>query len=141
MVAFLWWHLPLPWHVQRVAGMSAITIQQMTDRVATLMETRLGARGPDLAARVAKVGYALPRPVRHATRRLAQAAVDAQNPRLLLQIDEAQVAADYDTAMRHLGGLRGGGRLRAMLTSAGGAALVSAVILGALTVWGLMHAA
>jgi hypothetical protein len=121
--------------------MGAITIQQMADRIAALLDERLGARGPDLGARVAKAGRALPRRVRQAAMRLAQAAVNAQNPRLLLQIDEAQVAADYDTALRHLSGVRGGGRLRAMATAAGSALLVSAVILGALAVWVLAQQA
>lgn len=82
--------------------MSAVTIQQMADRIAALLEERLRLRGPDLAARLKRAGRTLPRPVRAAGQRLAEAAAMAQNPKLLLQLDEARIAADYDLCLRHL---------------------------------------
>lgn len=86
--------------------MSAISIQQMAERVAQLMEHRLGARGDGLQAKLKSRGRSLPRKVRHAADALAQAADFAQNPKLLLQIDHAELARNYDTCLRHLGGLK-----------------------------------
>ena len=82
--------------------MSAISIQQMADRIASLMQERLGARGTGLEARLAARGRALPRKVRQSAEALAKAAAMAQNPKLLLQIDHGAVARDYDICLRHL---------------------------------------
>lgn len=82
--------------------MSAVTIQQMAERVAALMEDRLQARGDGLARKLKKAGRLLPRKVHQAANRLATAWVQSHNPKLLLQIDEAAVAADYDLCVRHL---------------------------------------
>ena len=86
--------------------MSAISIQQMADRVAQLMEDRLGARGAGLEAKLKARGRLLPRKVRTAASDLAKAAAMAQNPKLLLQMDHATLARDYDTCLRHLGALK-----------------------------------
>ena len=72
--------------------MSAISIQQMADRIASLMQDRLGARGTGLEAKLASRGRALPRKVRHAAKAVAETAAMAQNPKLLLQIDHAALA-------------------------------------------------
>ncbi len=82
--------------------MSAISIQQMADRIAGLMQDRLGARGGGLEAKLASRGRALPRKVRQAAEAVAKAAAMAQNPKLLLQIDHAALAQDYDLCLRHL---------------------------------------
>lgn len=82
--------------------MGAASIQQMADRVSGLMEERLRVAGSGLAAKMEKGGRMLPRPMREAGERLARAAMMAQNPRLIIQVDEAQVAEDYDTCLRHL---------------------------------------
>ena len=86
--------------------MSAISIQQMADRVAALMEDRLRARGTGLEAKLRARGGALPRKVRAAADELAKAAAMAQNPKLLLQIDHDALARNYDLCVRHLGGLK-----------------------------------
>lgn len=96
--------------------MGAVTIQQMADRIAALMEDRLRLRGAGLQAKLRQAGRSLPRNVRLAGGRLAEAAAMAQNPRLLAQIDEARVAADYDLCLRHLSALNPAGRRRAALT-------------------------
>ena len=83
--------------------MSAVTIQQMADRVAGLLEDRLRIRGVGLAEKLRKGGRLLPRKVRTAAEFLASAATMAQNAKLLLQIDDAAVAAAYDICLRHLG--------------------------------------
>ena len=74
--------------------MSAVTIQQMADRVAQLLEERLGLGGRDLSAKLKRAGRVLPKKVRDAGRLLAQSAQKGQNPKLLGQID----MADFDAA-------------------------------------------
>lgn len=82
--------------------MSAISIQQMADRIGALMEQRLGAKGHDLEAKLKSRGASLPRKARHAANEVAKAAIMAQNPKLLLQIDHESLARNYDIALRHL---------------------------------------
>jgi hypothetical protein len=82
--------------------MSAITIQQMADRVAGLLEDRLQVSGTGLAAKLKKVRHQLPRRVREAAARLARASAEAHNPKLLMRINEGAVAEDYDLCVRHL---------------------------------------
>ncbi len=82
--------------------MGAASIQQMADRVSGLMEERLHLAGAGLAAKLVKGGRVLPRKVREAGERLARASMMTQNPKLLMQIDEEQVAEDYDLCLRHL---------------------------------------
>ena len=60
--------------------MSAITVQQMADRVAGLMEDRLRVRGGGLAEKLKRGGRALPHKVRHEAEYLAKAAALAQIP-------------------------------------------------------------
>jgi hypothetical protein len=91
--------------------MGAVTIQQMADRVAGLLEQRLGVRGNGLAEKLKKGGRRLPRKVRGAADYLAEAAHMSQNPKLLLQVDENRVAEAYDICLKHLGGIdRGAAR-------------------------------
>ncbi len=82
--------------------MSVVTIQQMADRVATLLEERLRVKGDTLEARLARAGRRLPRKVRDAGAVLAQATMMIRNPRLMYQVDDGKVAAAYDTCLRHL---------------------------------------
>ncbi|MFT4150829.1 MAG: hypothetical protein QM656_11595 [Paracoccaceae bacterium] len=104
--------------------MSAVTIQQMADRVAGLMEERLGIRGADLAAKLKRGGHLLPRKVRVAAGRLAKAAEMAKTPRLMVQVDQGRVAADFDTCVRHLGAIdRRSRRIGAVLGVAASVAL------------------
>lgn len=97
--------------------MGAATIQQMADRIAALLEERLRVRGTGLGAKVQRAGRILPRNIRLAGRRLAQAAAMAQNPKLLPQVDEGKVAADYDLCLRHLSGLSLWDRRKAAATA------------------------
>ena len=82
--------------------MSAVTIQQMAERVTSLMEERLRIKGTGLREKLRKGGRLLPRKVRAAGERLADAAERSKNPKLLLQIDEAAVVAAYDMCSKHL---------------------------------------
>lgn len=82
--------------------MSAVTVQQMTQRVAALLDERLLARGDGLEAKLRHSGRRLPRKVRAAAGRLAQAQARSGVPKLLLLVDEGAVARDYDICVRYL---------------------------------------
>lgn len=82
--------------------MSAVTIQQMAERITALMEQKLRLKGKDLREKLRKGGRILPRRVRAAAEELADAAEKSQNPKLLLQIDETAVVAAYDVCSKHL---------------------------------------
>lgn len=116
------------------SGMSAITIQQMADRVAGLMEERLGVRGNGLSDKLRRGGRLLPRGVRGQAQELANLAEKAQNPKLLVQIDPGRVAACYDGCLRYLSAQRSGSAgLRAVwrisVTVVLGLMLVGALVL------------
>ncbi len=82
--------------------MSATTVQQMADRVATLLEERLRVKGDTLEVRLRHAGRRLPGKVRQAGDVLVQATIMIRNPRLMHQVDDATVAQAYDTCLRHL---------------------------------------
>ncbi|MDO8882042.1 MAG: hypothetical protein U0934_11860 [Pseudotabrizicola sp.] len=104
--------------------MSAVTIQQMADRIAGLMEERLGVRGKGLSEKLRRGGRLLPRSVRAQAKELADLAEKSKNPKLLVQIDQARVATCYDTCLRHLTSLRyGSARLRLLISVAATLAL------------------
>ena len=96
--------------------MSAVAIQQMADRVADLMEERLRVYGVGLSAKLRKGKRHLPRKVAAAARELADAAEKAQNPKLLVQIDQGKVAQNYDVCVRHLTGINPRNPLITLLT-------------------------
>lgn len=110
--------------------MSAVTITQMADRVSSLMEERLGARGRDLDEKVRRAGRRLPRRVRLAARSLADAALMAQNPKLLIRVDEADVAAQYDICLRHLGPLNRAERRKGYLMNLAASVAFSVLMVG-----------
>lgn len=91
-------------------SMSAVTIQQMAERITALFEQRLRIKGKDLNEKLHKGGRLLPRRVRAAAVQLADAAERSQNPKLLLQIDEAAVVAAYDICSKHLSKIDAGHR-------------------------------
>ena len=97
--------------------MSAVTIQQMADRVAQLLEERLGLGGKGLAAKMKRAGRSLPRKVRDAGKLLASSAQKAQNPKLLGQIDMGEVTEAYDVCLKHLIAVDPVGRKRDYLAS------------------------
>lgn len=119
--------------------MSAVTIQQMADRVAGLLEERLRIRGTGLSEKLRKGGRLLPRKVRAAAEYLAQAAALAQNPKLLMQIDNGAVAEAYDQCLRHLGGVDAGDRRRGLIVGVAASiafsVLVVTLLLGAVLYW------
>lgn len=118
--------------------MSAVTIQQMADRVADLMEQKLRLRGSGLAEKTRKAGRLLPKKVRLAAQALAEAAAMAQVPKLYLQLDAEKIAADYDICLKHLGAVQAGQRGKSLLVSiASGVAfsLLAVAVLVVVVVW------
>jgi len=118
--------------------MSRVSIQQMADRVSTLIETRMKVSGASLEVRLKRTGNRLPRKVRDAVEALVQATEMAQNPKLLMQIDHEAVAIAYDIAVRHLNGIGRSARRRGMLLDAGARVAFALLVLGA-AVLGLLH--
>lgn len=114
--------------------MSAITVQQMADRVAELMETRLSVKGRGLTEKLKRGGRKLPRRVRLSAVELARAAELAQNPKLFLQVDQEAVAQNYDACLRHLGGLQKWDRRRAFAESWALSLITSLLVLAAIIV-------
>lgn len=119
--------------------MSAVTIQQMADRVAQLLEERLGLGGKGLAAKMKRAGRGLPRKVRDAGKLLAAAAQKAQNPKLLGQIDMGEVTEAYDVCLKHLIAIDPVARKRnlfaGMVGSVGFGILVLVIALAVLLAW------
>lgn len=119
--------------------MSAITILQMADRVAGLLEERLRIKGVGLAEKLGRGGRLLPRKVLVAAQFLAQSAAMAQNAKLLMQIDNNAVAEAYDICLRHLGAIDASHRRRGLIlgvmASIAFSVLVVAMLLGVVLYW------
>jgi hypothetical protein len=119
--------------------MSAITIQQMADRVAQLMEERLGIRGRDLHSKLRRAGRQLPRRVHEGVAVLAEAAAKSQHPKLLGQIDMGQLADAYDVCVRHLAAIDASHqrrqRIGSMISSVATGTLVLALGIIGVLVW------
>jgi hypothetical protein len=80
-------------------------IHAMSGRVAELMESRLGIRGKGLETKLRRGGRLLPRQVRNAAQSLVTAEAMIQSPRLAMQVNNGQVAADFDACLKHLSSL------------------------------------
>ena len=118
--------------------MSAATITQMADRVSALLEQKLGVRGATLQAKVAKAGRRLPKRVREAAGYLADAVEMAQNPKLLVRVDESVVAEAFDVCVRHLGAADRAERRKGMLVGMAASAAFS-VLMVAVLVMGFLY--
>ncbi len=95
--------------------MNATAIQQMADRVTALLDEKLHVRGRTLGDRLRRGAGKLPRAVRAEARFLESAAAQAQNPKLMVQIDDARVFRAFDACLRYLNGVDRKARRRAML--------------------------
>jgi hypothetical protein len=84
--------------------MGAATIQQMATRVGQLLETRLKIRGATLADKLRKAKRRLPRKIYAAAEYLAQASHLAQNPKMISQLNEGEIAQAYDLCVKYLTG-------------------------------------
>lgn len=106
----------------------SISIQQMADRVAELMEARLRVRGVGLSAKLKRGGRHLPKRVLLAAEALSEAERQAQIPHLQVRIDREATAQAYDICVRYLKPLGAGARRRAFLWNiAGSTAAVTLV--------------
>jgi len=85
--------------------MGSASLQQMADRVADLLEERLGIEGQDLGEKLRRGGRILPRNIRREAEFLASSAAAAADPRTLGGIDHPHVARAYDTCLQHLKGM------------------------------------
>lgn len=114
--------------------MSAITVQQMADRVAELMENRMQVRGKGLAAKLQNSGRDLPRDIRAHAEFLVEASAMAKNPKLLPQVDEPKVAEAYNSCLRHLTAISRRDRRKAMARSIGANIAFSLLVVCALLI-------
>lgn len=114
--------------------MSAVTLQQMADRIAGLMEERLRVRGRGLTEKLRKGGRLLPRKVRTAAEMVAQAAVLSQNHKLLMQIDREKVSEAYDLCVRHLGGVNPSERRKGLVLNIAASIAFSVLVVSVLVV-------
>ena len=112
--------------------MSAMTVHQMAERVAGLMQERLGVRGKGLAGKLRRGRRALPRKLRPEADLLAAAEAQAENPKLALQLDDARIAQAYDALVRHLSPMGRSDRRVAMLRSAAASAALALLVVAAL---------
>ncbi len=114
--------------------MSAVTIQQMAERVAALLEERLNMKGNGLAEKLRKSGRLLPRKVRLAAEQLADAATRSQNPKLLLQVNETEVASAYDICSKHLGKIDVADRRRGKVLRTASSMVISLMVVALLAI-------
>jgi hypothetical protein len=112
--------------------MSAVTIQQMADRVAGLMEERLRVRGAGLTEKLLKGGRLLPRRVRAQAEALAQSAALSHNPKLLMQMDQVALAQAYDVCVKHLNGVNAWERRKGAILGFAASVAASLLLVGAL---------
>lgn len=97
--------------------MDADLVQMRADQIAALLEDRLGIRGAGLEAKLRGARRHLPRRVWRAAETLANAAVLAHHPKLMVQIDDEATRRAFDTCQSWLGRLGAGGRRWRWLTS------------------------
>ncbi len=119
--------------------MSGVSVQQMADRVAQLMEERLRIKGKTLPHKLRRGGRLLPRKVRQSAAYLAAAADQARIPKLQLQLNHQAITDAYDVCVRHLKPLGVGARRRAVIvslvTSIAAILVVTTVMVLAVLVW------
>ena len=86
--------------------MSETDPSQDPDReIRTLLRDRLGVRGRDLSQQRRRAGRRLPRAVRQALDRLAQAEATRDHPKLSRQSDPTALSRDRSEVTRHLRGV------------------------------------
>ena len=85
--------------------MDKAVIDQLLERISSLLREKLGIRGNSLEERVRHAGRTLPRYVRRAAAELVNAERMAQQPKMLLRLDPQQVSAAYHTCVTYLEGI------------------------------------
>ena len=114
--------------------MSPQSVQQMTSHVSQLLAERLGARGRSLEERLHSRVRALPRRVRAAAGLLAQAEAQAAAPKLIRQINTAELERAYQLCTAYLVPLGKGARLRDAVLSAAASVAFGMVAVVALVI-------
>ena len=117
--------------------MNPLTLHQMSERVAQLMEERLKARGTGLRAKLAHRGRALPRKLRAEAELLIDAEASSLSPKLARQIDMERVSLAYDALVHHLKPMGAGARRRGFALDLA-ATVVFVLVVTAVTVLGVM---
>ena len=82
-----------------------IEIEKFHSRVAaleTLMQTKLGVRGPSLSARFKRAGRRLPRRIQKAGRVISEAQTLSANPKLARMLDPKRLNAAFADVTTHL---------------------------------------
>jgi hypothetical protein len=119
--------------------MSSVAIQQMADRVAQLLDEKLGLGGGDLSSRLRKGGRMLPKRIREAVQLLSDSAEKAKNPKLLAQVDMGAVSDAYDACLKHLSTIdpaaRRGDTLSGMVRFIGGGIFLLTLGIIAVLIW------
>ena len=82
--------------------MEKTVIDQLAERIFTLLGERLGVRGKTLETRFRKAGRLVPKRAREPIRALVDAQNLAQNPNMAMRIDPEHVSNAYDQALREL---------------------------------------
>ncbi|MBD3788063.1 MAG: hypothetical protein IE922_14035 [Sphingomonadales bacterium] len=119
--------------------MDPTTLRRMSDEVSGLLVSRLGARGPTLAARIDSRARALPRKVRRAAQALARAEACAAAPKIARQIDPRAVGRAHATCVGYLRPLGMGQRLWGGVLQVIAALFFGGLIMG-LGIWALRAA-
>lgn len=112
--------------------MGAITVQQMADRVAALMQERLRVRGTGLREKLRRGGRRLPRRIRKEAEYLAEVAFLAQNPKVQMMLDDERTARAYDACVRHLQAIGRRGRVAGFLVDVAGSVAFQLLVVAAL---------
>lgn len=119
--------------------MSVLTVQQMAERVAGLMEERLGIRGRGLGEKLRRARGRMPKRIQAEAAVLARAAETAGSPRLMQRLDHQRLAEAYDSCLQHLNGLGRWQRRKSLAINLAGSIafriLVVAGLLAAVLVW------
>lgn len=111
--------------------MGVTTVQQMADRVATLMEERLRIGGKGLREKLKRGGRMLPRKIRREAEYLAEVSELALHPKVQLMLDDARIAAAYDACIKYLNPLGAADRFKAGLIGIGGRIAFALLVVGA----------
>lgn len=114
--------------------MTKISIQQMADRVSSLMERRLKIGGNSLETRLHRAGNRLPKQVREAGEVLVSATQMMQSPKLLMQIDTEAVAEAYDICVKYLNTVNLSARRKGLVLDAGARIAFALLTVGILVV-------
>ncbi len=122
--------------------MAQTGIRELADEVAELMALRLGGgqrgEGLDLPRMVRRKGAALPRRLRGKAAWLAEASVQAGNPRIARQLDLRQARKAHRALTRYLRPLGEGTRLAHGTLNALARVMMALLVVGGLAVWYLV---